>query len=677
MNIQQLTNSSSLRKGLGWTAALIGVAILTLLVACPAASSNDDGSEAAANVAPTFTTTTVAVEAASGAVGTSQSVTITIPDLSEASRIYWQVYGAAGTALDAAGLVAATANADATDTDVSATGSVNVNVTVAMAQAGFDVGPLTVAVATPYTVLVIAQDTTDATLVSAISAAQTFTSGPAAPILPTKPTVPSSVVAALTGPTSGNLSVSGLGALAGNGTVHWAVYASGVTPGGVDDVKAGTTAITDGNGDVLYSAVTAGSFTATVPGIVEGTMYRVYLVLTATNSGGSTDSDVHYAGNAEITATDAPPDGSFTIEDGFFLNTMDVRLTNDGVSAEEITTAKYIIYRGPALSPAPDYAALNGISAVSGTTNVGDVVALGSFSGNIVAGASQEENFNIEPTTQYTVYVIVADNATPPNGAVLAPVTLTTKAVKPGGDVTLLALDPATDSFRAKMNNIRGAPTTAFWSIFRDGVGRGVTVDEIKNASGVAASSSIKTGKTSITVNSEGEATVTGTGITSSNGEIESGMNYDIYIVLSTTADPATGLDSTRISAKGETTPPAGGSFSVTNNAVVSGDIDVVLSNSAGGETIASSRYVIYFGEGFTAPDYATIAGLQNTDIVASPGTAGNLVAFGDFRGFIIQSTPDTQTVRLVSGTRYTAYVAVADFRRNGAVLAPIVFTTP
>ena len=58
MNIQRPNlkkNGSPLRKGLSWTAALIGVAILSVLVACAASSNNGTGTDNGDTTAPTYT----------------------------------------------------------------------------------------------------------------------------------------------------------------------------------------------------------------------------------------------------------------------------------------------------------------------------------------------------------------------------------------------------------------------------------------------------------------------------------------------------------------------------------------------------------------------------------------------------------------------------------------------
>ena len=227
----------------------------------------------------------------------------------------------------------------------------------------------------------------------------------------------------------------------------WAAYEAGTTvPGtgaaqiGLIKAGGGTTAAV---GQVDATKVTSGiALTATdktdglkISGKITPTptttdKYDIYVVL----SGDDVDSarllsKKGVAAAAPVADTKAP-DGSFTALDGTTAGEIEVTLTNDGTDADDITTASYVIVLGPALSPAPDYDTLNG-KTVAVSPSAGDVVAKADFAVPIAADADNAKTATLSASTQYTVYVIIADGETTPNTAVIITVaghTFTTKS---------------------------------------------------------------------------------------------------------------------------------------------------------------------------------------------------------------------------------------------------------
>ena len=243
---------------------------------------------------------------------------------------------------------------------------------------------------------------------------------------PAKPTVPVGATATLTDVASANLSVADLGALTGNGTVHWAVYATSVTPADEDDVKAGTTGISGGNGDVAYSDViggTAGAFTADVAGIVAGIDYSVYLVFTATNSVGSTDSDLRQVSGGEITAIDgtlptfttAPAAGTHTASEVKYTVTLDEAGTI--FSFIQLETAGDLGLTHAAVSGA-DGVVMEAATAGSSQTITIDMVGAAGSKAALTA------------STEYEVFVSAADTAGNPIAAAVK-VDATTEPATP------------------------------------------------------------------------------------------------------------------------------------------------------------------------------------------------------------------------------------------------------
>ena len=122
--------------------------------------------------------------------------------------------------------------------------------------------------------------------------------------LPTKPTVPPSVTATLSAATGNNLDITGLGSPAGTGTIYWAVYADMTTPApSATAIQAGSGAINNAASGSIAFANAGSGITTGVTGITAGTKYEVYVVYTAQNSAGTTDSDVTLVGDDALEAS--------------------------------------------------------------------------------------------------------------------------------------------------------------------------------------------------------------------------------------------------------------------------------------------------------------------------------------------------------------------------------------
>ena len=374
---------------------------------------------------------------------------------------------------------------------------------------------------------------------------------------PEPPTL-STAGGSLTDDARGNLVITGLthDSLTSAGRVHWAVYdneQAGIT---VADVKDGANSPVD-TGDQPYSTITGvdNSLTAVVGGISAGTEYYVYIALTNGAPGNTTDAaaPIHLTESA-IRATDiTAPDGSFTAVDGTNAGDIVVRLTNDGTSAEAITTAKYVIYSGGALGSGDDYTTLNAVSAVGGS-----VVALGNFTGGITAGASQTATADLDPSTQYTVYVLIADGV--PNGVVLTPpITLMTKAladpVPMFGTVTATATatnaDGTMQTFELTIRDL-SENVTIHWAVLTDGTAPPGSAAALKTLVVGTPTSTVGAGDSGSAIAANASAKYTTPAI-----PVVVDTDYDLYIVATDGASQDSDVSSKiEVTSAADTTAP-------------------------------------------------------------------------------------------------------------------------
>ena len=274
-------------------ATLLGVAMLIVLVACPAASSGGNTPQAPAKPVVPAVTATLS-DAASGNLVISDLGTPT-----GTGTIYWAVYAGSDTQTDSAVVRAGTGalNSDAAKGSIAfSDASSGITATVAGIAAG-----------TKYNVYVVytagsGSNTTDSDLTLVSGAAITASDST---LPPAKPVVPA-VTATLSDAASGNLVISDLGTPTGTGTIYWAVYAESATQTDSAVVRAGTGALNSdaAKGSIAFSDASSG-ITAAVAGITAGTKYNVYVVYTAGSASNTTDSDLTLVSGAATTAVAA------------------------------------------------------------------------------------------------------------------------------------------------------------------------------------------------------------------------------------------------------------------------------------------------------------------------------------------------------------------------------------
>ena len=457
-----------------------------------------------------------------------QRLTITLKGVTEAGRVYWVIV-ANGVPQDLDDVVAA--GGGARDIDYDSGNQAAGNEAIATGDQMIVIDDIKIADGSDTRVYVVLEDgAINRRLLPVIDP------GPADADAPDAPTL-SAAGGSLTDATIGNLGITGLthASLTTAGRVHWAVFADAQSGIGVAGVKDPTGQLA--RGDVLYSSVSgSGTVAIDVGGISAGTEYHVYIALTNGAGGNTTDAAAPiYVTNGGIRARDVIlPDGSFTAVDGTNAGDILITLTNDGTSAEAITTAKYVIVLGGALVSGNDYTTLDG-KTVAGSPSAGDVVALGDFTVPIVASANQVETATLSASTQYTVYVLIADNAATPNGVVLAPKTITTKALADPaptfGTVTAVAIgDTALQTFTFTIADL-SENATIHWAVLADGSDAPVSAADLKALVAGTPASTIAAGDS-------GSAITAGASVMYTTPEIPvvGGTDYDLYIVATDNA---------------------------------------------------------------------------------------------------------------------------------------------
>ena len=366
---------------------------------------------------------------------TTQTVTFTV-DLSEVATISWRMVATNAPAPADVDEVKAANDLDFTNDNVAAGSVANM---AQSATAQFTTDTITLVANTAYDFYLVATDAAgnDSSVQKIDNATSNDASAPTDNDPPTgwmigaaeSGSTPGTITITLTNPTGGSEAITGANYAVYRGAVanissppadYAAIEAlEGAT---MNTVTAGTLAAT--GTFTITSLAGDGSIAMADAAVARGGSYTVYV---AVKDAASNGSDVDTVGNVMTAVADiTPAGGSFTAINGTKDGDIVVTLSN-APSSETIATSSYVIYRGPALGTTPNYATLNAISAVTGTTNTGDVVALGDFADDIAAGADNAQTADLEASTQYTVYVGVADDASPPNGMVLAPpITITT-----------------------------------------------------------------------------------------------------------------------------------------------------------------------------------------------------------------------------------------------------------